>query len=768
MRAAAAGTSIRRIGTRQVRAAPLPQPRRGSSLNYDEILIQIGASRLTTTRATRPDEQLARYAGWIYCFVSLLSQDVNSRPWSLWAGDKETTSDTALAVAAPLARPSGGVSWAELAEISIMHLDLTGTAYWLRLGPAGAQYASGFQAIPPNWVVDRRYDASGKLADWKIAIPGMGTPVWIPADQIHQIRYPHPARPTTDGMSPVQAVAWAQDTDTLARAYIGTVLEHNGMISGFITTEQDIDPDDGELISNRWQERVGGGMGARLGPPVLGKGSKYQQLAMSVSDLEFAALAEMSMEQVAACYHVPPSVAGIALKGGTLAITNEHRNAYNRNALQPRLSRLADAVNDWLLPNAGIEGYVFRYESPIVQDEDAVHRRSSSDLRNGVITVNVHRVNVGEATTPDGDVYMLPAGVRYSKTLGEYDPLAATPFQSDDDEGRAQLGVPQSLLDNAQGGVGIPRLSIQLSAAEQFEAQMRLAMSEPEPLALPPGETRSTSSDDGPWESRLSPEQHLISGMTFARTQESLENELTRQISALFVQDLKTILAGLRAYLEVRTINKGVEDDLLASALQKSREAWWNTLNESALKSLASGWDLLSSDGVAAEFQLSFDVYRPEAVEWAAKNSATKIKRIWKTTREKVRPIIADGIENGTPYEDIAKELSELTDSFKGRGGRARTIARTETANAVNAGKYEHVVESERAYGIEYLKTWNPIESAETRKHHRAPAIKPSVTIPRAHSYIVDGQPMARPSDPRGRASNVINCRCTLTVEVKL
>jgi len=710
---------------------------------------------LETDRAGTTEEQLVRYSGYVYAAVSLISEDIAASPYTMSRGGKAIPIEDIDRVARAFWEPMPGLMWASFLEITQAHLDLTGEAYWLALtaGGTGEGPAIGFQVIPPHWIVDRHYHpVTGAVSEWKIQAPGAKSAGrWHPAEDVHQIRYPHPERPLTEGMSPVQAFAWAADSDRYARAYTGTVLEHNGQIPGYLSTDKVVNDDKvAELISQKWHDRTGGGMGAKLGPPLIHSGAKFTPLGMTIKDMEFAVLAQMSMEQVFACYHIPPSIAGIALSGGTLEITREARNTYSRNCKQPRQKRIEGAVNGWMLPRARISGYVFAFDSPILPDLEAIHTRSLQDLLSGSITVDEHRADTGRPEIDDGSgaVYFIPAGVRVVEKLEPHDPFASSMFP--DDDGRGAIGAGRGLDIKVIDAATVPAQSV----ADQFREAMQLA-------------ARATSdpvrSDNV---SSLSPEQHLLTASLFAAAQDKLEKGLGGQSRALFGKEQKAILAALGKLdrmappAEVRAAG----DLLLDSALATTEKAWEKAVNDSVLKSLNVGWDLLAGDGVASGFTLAWDIYSEEAALWARENAGLKVVDIQEATREILSPIISEGIEQGSTIEELKKAIGEKIDEYKGY--RAERIARTETSGAVNKGKYDHAFASESEFSIRYKKTWNPVRGERTRPHHRASAIQPSQTIPLRHKWSVKGQPMDRPLDPNGSADNVIHCRCTMTMEV--
>lgn len=136
--------------------------------------------------------------------------------------------------------------------------------------------------------------------------------------------------------------------------------------------------------------------------------------------------------------------------------------------------------------------------------------------------------------------------------------------------------------------------------------------------------------------------------------------------------------------------------------------------------------------------------------EWIDQNVLSQSDLITGTSRSIVGKIINKGIDDGIGEKPIAKNIR---DTFSGSIAthRARTIARTETGNASSHAQNLGAIES----GLDFRKEWIPISDDATRDFHKG--ISP---VGMNEDFIVNGERMSHPNDPRGSAKNVINCRC--------
>ena len=391
--------------------APLPRPGGGLAWRLEGPALE--------TRPVRSKRQaLERYAGWVHAAASTLAEDVRAAPWDLWRrrpGGKEQWERLSHEELPPiLRRPNALQSWSDLVELTQLHLELTGEAYWHLLRSGGRLI--GLELLHPHWVTEPLLEPEGRgLAGWRVEVPGRA-PLRLAAEEVIFLRYPHPLEPLR-GASPVQAFALSHDMDSYARAYGAALLKNRATPELVITSEEELTPEQADLLRERWLDRY---RDPANGPAVLGRGGKVQQLGFSLKDLAFLELAQLSRDQIFAVYKVPASKVGL-----TADVNRANAEAadatYRRNAILPRLRRLEEAVNLQLLPALGRDGagLWYEYENPVEEDRSYTLRRAEAMLKAGAISLNRYRDLLGEDPLPEGEVYLQPQGARWSKRLGE-------------------------------------------------------------------------------------------------------------------------------------------------------------------------------------------------------------------------------------------------------------------------------------------------------------------------------------------------------------
>lgn len=145
------------------------------------------------------------------------------------------------------------------------------------------------------------------------------------------------------------------------------------------------------------------------------------------------------------------------------------------------------------------------------------------------------------------------------------------------------------------------------------------------------------------------------------------------------------------------------------------------------------------------------------------KNNCTeRITSVTNMSKAKARGVINDVIA-AMPGEDEFDVGRQIKKSLEKQGGkiskwRARMIARTEVVSASNAGQQ---IGAEAA-NVPMKKTWVSTMDDRVRDRH---ARMNGVSVGLENDFIVGGEPMNTPGDPRASAGNTVNCRCTVSYQ---
>ncbi|MGL6349732.1 MAG: phage minor head protein [Aeromonas sp.] len=149
--------------------------------------------------------------------------------------------------------------------------------------------------------------------------------------------------------------------------------------------------------------------------------------------------------------------------------------------------------------------------------------------------------------------------------------------------------------------------------------------------------------------------------------------------------------------------------------------------------------------------------------KWLGEHAARMARETATTTRNDMQRIIDLAFAELDDFNPAAVATRLLTARAISRA-RAETIAQTEVHNAMMFASQGSAEKLQRDNGITMLKRWVPVVDERTRVNHASMAGQKA--IPLDADFIVGGERMARPGDPRGSAANTIRCRCVLAYEV--
>lgn len=132
---------------------------------------------------------------------------------------------------------------------------------------------------------------------------------------------------------------------------------------------------------------------------------------------------------------------------------------------------------------------------------------------------------------------------------------------------------------------------------------------------------------------------------------------------------------------------------------------------------------------------------------------------------DEVYALIVREVETGVALGESVPDITARVQTVLTATGseywpnRARTVARTETMAAVNAGAYAGALRDAEERGDPApFKVWLATDDTRTRPtHDKADGQRTLLSEP----FRVGGAQLLYPGDPRGPAQEVIQCRCT-------
>lgn len=155
-----------------------------------------------------------------------------------------------------------------------------------------------------------------------------------------------------------------------------------------------------------------------------------------------------------------------------------------------------------------------------------------------------------------------------------------------------------------------------------------------------------------------------------------------------------------------------------------------------------------------SSIEVSFDLLNEKALKFLEEKKIKFAIKVADTTHKAIIRELSEGFKLGEGIPELSNRIKNMPEfSMK----RATVVARTEVISSSNAGTLEGYKES----GVVIGKEWDSHEDERTRKHHlEANGQRVKLDDP----FIIDDDLLDYPGDNShdAKASNVIQCRCTL------
>ena len=155
-----------------------------------------------------------------------------------------------------------------------------------------------------------------------------------------------------------------------------------------------------------------------------------------------------------------------------------------------------------------------------------------------------------------------------------------------------------------------------------------------------------------------------------------------------------------------------------------------------------------------SSIEVSFDLLNEKALKFLEEKKIKFAIKVADTTHKAIIRELSEGFKLGEGIPELSNRIKNMPEfSMK----RATVVARTEVISSSNAGTLEGYKES----GVVIGKEWDAHEDERTRQHHLEAN---GQRVKLDESFIIDGDLLDYPGDNShdAKASNVIQCRCTL------
>lgn len=289
--------------------------------------------------------------------VSFLADSVAQLPLKVYIrnGNENRIRDTQSAAAKLLYRPNADQTAYEFFNAVMVEYFLMGvTTVWL-LPDANSDSGYQLRIIPKEWLVDTERKTNYAPDVIRITA-GTGGYIDIPRTEFVQFRRYSPGNPG-GYQSPIAALRQTLNEQIQADKFRSNIWRSSGRFNAYITRPKDVQPWTEETKKN-WLTafREGWGQdGENSGKmPLLEDGMEIKPYQFNAKEAQYAETKQLSREDVAAAYHVNPSLIWHTTTQ-TYASAKDNARALYNDCLGPVLQMLQQRINSFLLPMVGAD-----------------------------------------------------------------------------------------------------------------------------------------------------------------------------------------------------------------------------------------------------------------------------------------------------------------------------------------------------------------------------------------------------------------------------
>jgi HK97 family phage portal protein len=252
--------------------------------------------------------------------------------------------------------PNDYISEFELWELTAIYAFAGGSANWLLLNSNAEGIEQGIAPdsivfLRPDLLTIKERDNMGNPLLYEYRPEGSAEVIHYPAHQVVRFAMMNPLD-HTEGLSPLVRVVRELGIDNKASDFTKAFFENGAILAGILSTEQEVDSTTADAIEKRWWQKFGFGSKGVGKTAVLGKGVKYQQLALNFKDMEFESVRSFVETRICSVLGVDPVLlpSWVGIKhGGKYSNYAEARRHLWQETLIPFLRRIESKLNSQLL-----------------------------------------------------------------------------------------------------------------------------------------------------------------------------------------------------------------------------------------------------------------------------------------------------------------------------------------------------------------------------------------------------------------------------------
>ena len=352
----------------------------------------------------------------LYAVVSFLSDSVAQLPMKVYRreGETERKRDRESVAAKLLWRPNADQTSYEFFSGLTTELLLMGVAVvWLLPDDSPSGYQ--LRLIPREWI-ERQTKRTNYAPDTLvIRADGAGNTIEIPRSQFVMFRMYAPGNPG-GYQSPIAALRQTLTEQVQADRFRSEVWKSSGRFNAYVTRPKDVQPWDDEQrkrFVKAFRESWGAGGDNAGKMPLLEDGMEIKPYQFNAKEAQYAETKQLSREDVAAAYHVNPSLIWHTTTQ-TYASAKDNARALYADCLGPTIQMIQQRINSFLLPMIGADPDTY-VEFDLTEKLKGSFEERASILQSAVggpyMTRNEARADNNLPPVDGGDELIVPLNV---------------------------------------------------------------------------------------------------------------------------------------------------------------------------------------------------------------------------------------------------------------------------------------------------------------------------------------------------------------------
>lgn len=324
-------------------------------LGRDYNIIYNSYTEVPSVLSLSPKELYATQSN-LYSVVSFLASSISQLPLKVYNREAENVRerDRDSIAAKLLFKPNGDQTQAEFIKaLSIEYLLYGEALVWLLPDVSDSGYQ--LRIIPSEWVIERKCITNYSTAIYKVRTQSGGI-LDIEAKNIIDFREYAPGMPANH-QSPISALKQTLYEQIEADKFRTSLWKSSGRMNSYISRPANVQPWTKETrdawttaFRKGWSE--GGQKSGSM--PILEDGMEIKTYNFNSREAQFAEGKQLSREDVAAAYHVNPSLIWHT-NTQTYASSKDNARALYAECLGPILQLFQQRINAFLLPKLGVD-----------------------------------------------------------------------------------------------------------------------------------------------------------------------------------------------------------------------------------------------------------------------------------------------------------------------------------------------------------------------------------------------------------------------------